>query len=58
MPLPQFLLMILTVLLAAALSLLAAIALDLPGVALIFAVLTGAALIHFGHRDGRDNHDG
>lgn len=58
MPLPHFLLMILAVVLAAALTLWASIASGLPEVALLFAALTGAALVHLGHRNRHDHRDG
>lgn len=58
MPLPYFLLMILAVVLAAALTLWVAIAAGTPQVALLLVGLTAAAVVHLGHRSGHDRHDG
>jgi hypothetical protein len=57
MPLPHFLLMIMAVVLAAALSLWASFAAGLPEIALLLAALTGAALVHLRQSD-RQDHDG
>lgn len=57
MPLPHFLLLILSVILAAALTLWASFAIGVPALAFLIMALSAAAIVHFGHRGGHD-HDG
>lgn len=55
MPLPHFLLLILAVLLAAALTLWASFVIGVPELALVLIALSAAALLHLGHRPGHDH---
>ncbi|WP_272858614.1 hypothetical protein [Paracoccus stylophorae] len=57
MPLPHFLLLIVAVLLAAALTLFVFFAAGVPEIALALIVLTAAALLHLGQRN-RHDHEG
>lgn len=57
MPLPHFLLLILAVVLAAAVTLWASLAAGVPLLTLLLIALTGAVLLHFSTRNGHD-HDG
>lgn len=57
MPLPHFLLLIIAILFAAMLTLWVFFAAGIPEVAVALIVLTGAALLHLGHRSGHD-HEG
>lgn len=54
MPLPHFLLILLTVILAAALTLWVTVSAGIPMVAVLLLALSAAALLHFGHRDRHD----
>lgn len=53
MPLPHFLLLVLAVIVAAAITLWAMFSVGVPQVAILLAALTGAALVRFStrHRD-------
>jgi hypothetical protein len=55
MPLPHFLLLMIAVLLAAALTLWISVAAGVPEVALALIVLSAAALVHLGHRNRHDH---
>lgn len=57
MPLPHFLLMLLAVVCAAALTLFLSFAAGIPMIVLVLVALTGALLMHLGPHDGHD-HDG
>lgn len=57
MPLPHFLLLILAVFLAAALTLWASFVIGVPELALLLIALSAAAIVHLGHRNGHD-HEG
>lgn len=54
MPLPHFLLLIFMVILAAAVTLWASMAAGIPLLPLLLIALTGAVLLHFSTRNGRD----
>lgn len=54
MPLPHFLMMLVTVILAAALTLWAGVAVGVPLVAMLLIALTAAALLHLRQRGGHD----
>lgn len=54
MPLPHFLLLIFMVILAAAVTLWASMAAGIPLLSLLLVALTGAVLVHFSIRNGRD----
>lgn len=55
MPLPHFLLLIVAVILAAAITLWASLAAGVPLITLLLVALTGAALLHFSTRNWHDH---
>lgn len=55
MPLPQFLLLIATVIMAGGVTLWVTLKAGVPLVALGLIALTGAAVLHLGSRDHRDH---
>lgn len=54
MPLPHFLMMLVTVILAAALTLWAGFVAGVPFVAMLLVALTAAAFVHLRQRGGHD----
>ena len=56
MPLPHFLLLLLTVITAAALTIWAAVATNVPATVMGLIVLAAAMILHFGNISGNDTH--